>query len=124
MTSSRGNPPSNYTSSMGAGTVGNNIQNPSSLLASNSANDSQLSEAQIIERERRKLKQEFDKVVSEAAEGVKSRDEAIKKREELLKKRDALIKEQKREKERLKKLLKDNETTRDGIQAASEQLKS
>ena len=60
----------------------NNIQPPSSLLASNSANDSQLSEAQIIERERRKLKQEFDKVVSEATEGVKSRDEAIKKKYE------------------------------------------
>ena len=90
------------TSSMGVGAAVANAQPVSSLLASNSANDSQLSEAQIVERERRKLKQEFDKVVSEAAEGVKSRDEAIKKREELLKKRDLLIKDKKKENERLK----------------------
>ena len=44
------------TSSMGVGAAVANAQPASSLLASNSANDSQLSEAQIVERERRKLK--------------------------------------------------------------------
>lgn len=70
------------------------------------------------------MKQEFDKVVSEAAEGVKSRDEAIKKREELIKKRDMLLKEKKKENERLKKLINENETTREGLNAAQSQLKT